>query len=230
MKYLLLLLLTCLLLFACNRTLEIPPRPPITENLYPIVNQKYRIYEVFDTTYNLSLSGGIDTISRKYYKKEVTNGEDDDILGRKISRLEIYEADTLTDSAFTFTKLWTQFRDASYAERIEGNVRILVLGFPIHKDTKWNGNEFNHTGLETFQYENLDTTVILPNLPTFNKCVLVRQRLSKSAINEIDTYEIYAPGIGKIVRYDRQIKTKNGLILNDAESYGYSETLIQHNY
>jgi hypothetical protein len=208
---------------ACNRKIEYE-FPDL--NLYPIQKGKYRIYQVIDTTYTTQGS-----IPKFYYKKEETDSNETDLKNRTISRLNIYKGNHL--DSLTFSELWTQYKDAKWAERIEGNTKYLVLKFPVKLNDSWNGNEFNNNGIENFVYLNIDTTVTINNI-TYPHCVYVQQRLNNtSLLNEINTYEIYAPGIGKIKRYDNYKKynlNPNGTRSLTTDSYFYEETLLEHNY
>jgi len=208
---------------ACNRKIEYE-FPDL--NLYPIQKGKYRIYQVIDTTYTTQGS-----IPKFYYKKEETDSNETDLKNRTISRLNIYKGNHL--DSLTFSELWTQYKDANWAERIEGNTKYLVLKFPVKLNDSWNGNEFNNSGIENFVYLNIDTTVTINNI-TYPHCVYVQQRLNNtSLLNEINTYEIYAPGIGKIKRYDNYKKynlNPNGTRSLTTDSYFYEETLLDHNY
>jgi len=215
----------CLIFFniACNRKIEYE-FPDL--NLYPIIQGKYRIYQVKDTTYTTQGS-----VYKFYYKKEETDSNELDLKNRTISRLNIFISDSLNN--WTFSELWTQYKDANWAERIEGNTKILVLKFPVKLNESWNGNEFNNKGKENFVYANIDTTVTI-NGVTYPNCVFIQQRLSNaSLLSEINTYEIYAKGIGKIKRYDNYKKynlNPNGTRSLTTESYFYEETLLLHNY
>lgn len=195
-------------------------------DLYPIIQGKYRIYQVIDTTYTTQGS-----VPKFYYKKELTDSNEVDLKNRVISRLNIFRGNTL--DSLTFSELWTQYRDGSWAERIEGNTKYLVLKFPVKKNVSWNGNEFNNQGNENFIYLNIDTTVVVNGI-TYPHCVYVQQRLnSNSLLTEIKTYEIYAKGIGKIKRYDNYKKynlNPNGTRSLTTDSYFYEETLLEHNY
>lgn len=212
-----------LLSMGCNRKIE-HEFPDL--NLYPIIQGKYRIYQVVDTTYNTQGS-----IPKFYYKKELTDSNETDLKNRTISRLNIYLGNSL--DSLTFSELWTQYLDGAWAERIEGNTKFLVLKFPVKLNDSWNGNEFNDLGKENFTYLNTDTTVII-NGVTYPNCVFVQHRLNNSSLlTEINTYEIYARGIGKIKRYDNYKKynlNSNGTRTLTTDSYFYEETLLEHNY
>jgi hypothetical protein len=229
--YILCILCICILILqvGCERTL--PPRPaPPEQDIYPIIEGKYRIYLVNDTIYRVGGSG-VDTIARTYYKMEKTAGSIVDQRGRTVSKLEILTGINSTDLAFS--ELWTQYKDLSVAERVEGNVIYLPLRFPVEKNKTWNGNELNDlSDRPHYRYTNIDTTVQTP-AGTFEKCVRVLQRFNSGSITEnYNSYEIYAPGVGKIVRFDRFVKYETGTGRSgvSTDSYTYDEILISHNY
>lgn len=224
-------------LTACNR--ELPSDPPDTR-WFPVEDGRYRTYDVQSTTFQLSANPqNPDTILQRFYKRELTNGETD-LDGRRVSRLELWEAPydssggLPAEAAFSFQQLWTQYLDEQFAERIEGNVRYVVLKWPVATEQTWNGNTYNDQGEEIYTYLNLDTTVTL-NGQVYPNCIYVLQRqVSGSILSDILTYEIYAPGIGKIERFDRNLlfilQGQNPIPELDTESYLYHETLVDHNY
>lgn len=207
---------------ACNRKLE---EENLDLNLYPIIDSKYRIYEVVDSMYPTT---GV--VGRKYYKMELTKGQEQDLLNRTVSRLEVYTSDSLSD--FKFAELWTQYKDGQFAERIEGNTKYLVLNFPLNYKRKWDGNQYNLRGQEFYKYATLDTLLTL-NGNIFPKSVMVLQALdTNSIITHRRAWEVYAPGIGKVIKYDQFLK-RNIVGTNveiSSESYFHQETLISHNY
>ncbi len=216
-------LVILLLNMGCNRKIDYE-FPDL--NLYPIEQGKYRIYQVIDTTYTTQGS-----VPKMYFKKELTDSNETDLKNRIISRLNILKGNSL--DSLTFSELWTQYKNGTWAERIEGNTKFLVLKFPVKKNETWNGNEMNNLGAENYTYLNIDTTVTINGI-TYNNCVFVLQRLNKnSLLSEIETYEIYARGIGKIKRYDNFKKyniNPNGTRSLTTDSYFYEETLLEHNY
>jgi len=223
MKYLFACAALLVFLTACNRKLEYT-YPDL--NLYPIIDGKERVYQVHETTFTT-----IDTVFKSFRKKEFTQGIEQDLKNRTISRLEIYVDDSTGN--FHFGQLWTQYRDASFAERIEGNTKYLVLKFPVERKNSWNGNEFNDLGSSYYTYRNVDTLIQLNGM-TFANCVYVEQRkINNSLLSDVLSYEIYAPHIGKIKKYDQYYKydlLPNGSRKLSTDSYVYEEILLSHTY
>lgn len=221
-------LIGTMLLMSCGRE---TPEPEAERVYFPIEKGKYRTYWVEDTTYTTSA-----TIAKGYYKQEQNDSLELDGLGRTISRLNILRAekDSVTGkiSPFSFQQLWTQYSDKITAERIEGNTRYVVLQLPIQKEKTWNGNLYNDQGNQIYRYISTDSTIELNN-KTYPHCVVVLQRkIEGSIISDVETYEIYAPGIGKIARYDRYLQYNYNAVSEpvlNTSSYIYREILIDNN-
>lgn len=221
----------------CNRTYD--PTPEHLDNIYPVQEGKHRIYHVVDTVFETANSSLLE--ANTYFKKEVTEGTETDLLGREVSKLWLYESpDTLGTMQqpqfdWTFTELWTQYLGEEFAERIEGNTRYLTMRVPPYPNSTWDGNLYNNLTAQTYQYINIDTTVEV-NGTRYENCVFVLQQEyykpvqdSSFAIFIIEhAYEIYAPGIGKIVRYFKDFEMQSGTI--EPASRIYQETLVAHNY
>lgn len=230
-------LLTALVFSACNRTYD--PTPDHVDKVFPIQDGKYRSYYVVDTVYETSNSQLFEALT--YYKRELTEGTEEDLLGREVSKLWIYRSpDTLGTPAnpefnWTYNDLWTQYRADDFSERIEGNIRYLVLRNPPYEGSTWNGNLYNNEGSRIYRYANIDTTVTVQGV-TYENCVYVLQQEyyrpvqdSSAAIFIVEhAYEVYAPGIGKILRYFKQFEMQSGVV--NPESRIFREELIDHNY
>ncbi|HEX2898970.1 MAG TPA: hypothetical protein VHS96_04545, partial [Bacteroidia bacterium] len=84
------LLLIGLVSTACRR--EYDPVPPMAKEIFPIEDGKYRIYHVIDTSY---ASATLED-ARSYYKRELTDGTETDLLDREVSTLWLHTStDTL---------------------------------------------------------------------------------------------------------------------------------------
>ena len=172
-----------------------------------------------------------------YFKKEVTEGTETDLLGREVSKLWLYTSpDSLgSNYSWSFSELWTQWADDQNAERIEGNKRLWVLRLPPYQGSTWNGNFYNNEGAQTYEYINLDTTVTIQGT-TYENCVYVLQVPFRQPVEQQGgaifiiehAYEIYAPGIGKIVRYCKYFVAQDGV--PESESKVYYEELVSHNF
>jgi hypothetical protein len=201
----LLLPLSALLLWACNQSRDY--LLPHTLTVFPADSGLYRISLVLDTTYNTQ-----GPVADLYYKKEVQGGFETDLSGRRIQVLSTFRSPLDQGAAYQFQpdRVWSQHYNpeaagAHFAERMVENVRQLVLKFPVHPSVSWNGNLYNTRGDQIFRYQNVDTTVTAGGL-TFEHCVVVLQKApTQSFISQTYAYEVYAPEVGLIKKYDRTL-------------------------
>jgi hypothetical protein len=218
---------------------------------FPAAENRYRIYNVDSVRWvrcqpDCSPDTLIGTKNNKFlrvkkvvFRKDLTDSVETDLRERQTHRLHIHYApyDSANNSygPFDFFQVWTQYKDQYQAERIEANIKYVVLRFPPSTKITWNGNEFNARGRENYRYISIDTTVVV-NGRTFNNCAFVLQRRRSSLSEDVYSYEIYAPGVGMIERYNREFIFYNG---SDNLGVPYTEllrgtvehlTLWEHNY
>lgn len=228
------LLFSSLILCNCNRVKEVIP--PHTSLIYPIIEGKYRTSLVIDTTFD---TGG--DVLNKYYKKEETRGTEEDNIGREVNLLHVSRSAFEWGDAreFELDRVWYQYKNPDrtgdyFAEKIEENSRSLVLKFPAYPGVSWNGNLYNSREKENFFYHRVDTAVSVQGT-LYENCVMVVQKVDTlGLLNQKFAYEIYAPNIGLIKKYDRTMIYKQPGFqkkdLKTSESRVYLEEIIEHNY
>lgn len=232
-RHLVLIAITFLTLIACNRVKE--TILPHTSLIFPQDSGLTRVYYVIDTSYN---TAGIDApIVEEYAKKEVQGGTESDLTGRDVRFLDIYSAPWPIDTgfAFTYSHRATQFLDPVdnsdyFGERKEDNVLVQVLKFPVSAGVSWNGNAFNNIGTKVFSYLAVDSTVTVQGKSYENCVVVINQERTNSFIEEAFAYEIYAPEIGLIKKYEKRILNDGpNREFNPDKSGVYIEELLDHN-
>ena len=238
-------LVALLLLVACNRQYD--PVPEHVYQIYPIQEGKQRTYAVTDTLYETTNSSGFE--ARRYLRREINEGFETDLLDREVAKLFIYISPDSSDTNgnpfdnFRYEELWTQYSGDVYAERIEGNIRNLVLKVPAQEGLKWNGALYASLDGHPYPYSNhiyeyttVDTTVTVQGV-TYDNCVFVLKvpfrengeiAPQRFYIKEY-AYEIYAPRIGMIVRHE-QSKVYQGLDLQADQSWYLHEELTEHTF
>lgn len=243
MKNVFLLLTALLFIFACNRKdkTDIPAPTAFVE----IPVGRVMEYSVIDTTY-LSSTGTYE--ANAYFRKEWVNAAIQDLLEREVKRVFLYSSPDSVDSlgapvrVWTYDSTWQYYLDQNVLERIEANVRYVVLRFPVKKGTRWNGNIYNSEPSQEYIYRNADTTVTV-NGVTYEHCVYVLQQPFESLTPSAATgyfgylrhaYEIYAPGIGRIERRKLNLvwqrnSTGSAPALQLSEAVNFHEYLWAHN-
>ena len=180
---------------------EIEQLGPTVESYYPVQDRADREYAVTDSIYQ---TGGWKV--RQFRRRETARATQQDQLGRTLLRITV---DTASTGSFVEETTHWHVIDRGYAERIEGTERILVLATPILRGKTWNGNAYNERGAESFRYALLDTSVTLPldaGGRTFAKCIRVQQRNSRQTELLDDTWEVFAPGVGRLVTVNRRLR------------------------
>lgn len=216
----------------CNRTID--PVFPFTEHVYPLDDGKQMVYYVVDTIYETVQNSPEE---RRYYKKEVYDGQEMDLLGREVQKIFIYISPDSTDTLgntlynYQYDDLWTAYKNDEFAERIEGNIRYLVLKWPAQTGYTWNGNRYNGYGTQTYTYLNADTTVVV-NGVTYEHSVYVLQVPFRQSGNpagyfvEEYAYEIYAPYVGRIERFYKYYEQQSPTDVKAEVSRVFHEILV----
>ncbi len=213
---------------SCDNQLELIQ--PHTWDIFPVEEGASRITFRIDSTYDTS--GGLEDA---YYKRETIGNEETDLTGRRVRRLLVDRSEADLGNAYEWQRdrVWAIYVPDSvngdyYVERIEENKRIRVLKFPVFEGVQWNGNQLNQDKPQPFEYVITDTTVSV-SAGTFDNCVMVINKDERASfIQDTYAYEVYAPGIGLIKKYDRtKFYDKPGNAFNEAASYVIQEELVE---
>lgn len=224
------LLATLIAASACQRTLD-PDEFPGAE-YFPLQPGQENIYHVLDTSYQSAQINGIAV--RRYYQREVVAGFETDLKGREMAILDIYESPDSLGSAYQWTlkRRDQAFLGGGYAERISENTRFLLLQLPAHAQSTWNGNQFNADRAETFRLRSIDTTLVLSQV-SYPGCLWVDEvpfrevPLTSSGYATVHhAYAAYAPGIGKLLRYRKEVEVQNFKV--EPQSFVTWEVLVAH--
>lgn len=187
------------LLAGCSSDDAPEPAPGIAD-YFPLNTGVQRVYVVKDCTFT-TLGPQV----AHWQQRETQGTVVTDVLGRPETQMAVDTA-TVGLQNWRFFQNWRLYADATTAERREPNDRVIVLEAPLVSGNDWNGNQFNGLGAQTFQLRLMDEPCIFAG-QTFLGCIRVQQRTTQfSLLEDIDTYEIYAPGLGLIYRHDRFIK------------------------
>ncbi len=219
--------------FSCNRIKEYIV--PTTWLVFPTDSGKSAIYHVIDSAFTIPATRD------EYYRKETVGGIVE-IDGRVVNKVIAYRSEWANGLNFQFevNRVWSIFKDTTrYGESIKENVRELVLKYPVYADTNYTWDPFLYA--ETldkhylrYRYLNIDTTVTVGN-ETFEHCVVVMESTRDDTLAHVvkyrKAYTIYAPHIGKIRRYYRQIDKSLGdtNAIRTETSAVHIEEIVGHN-
>lgn len=141
-----------------------------------------------------------------YLIKELIESEFQDASGNMSLRLERFKRNS-EDEPWNLVDVWFQSRNSLNAQKVEENVRFVKMGFPISSTSSWDGNALNIRDRWTYRYDSLyvDRTY---NDADYPRTVRVLQRNNKNFVEDQLAYEIYAPEVGLVYRYHRDLTTR----------------------
>lgn len=189
-----------LLQTACNKQETLPPQD-VGYSFFPYSPGDYIQYDVDSTHYD-DFADTVKNYSFKlieYYESYFYDEE-----GRKCIRIERWIK--TTDSTKWFLRdVWYSCLTSTFAERLEENVRLTKLAFPIKYKNKWNGNAFNTDEAQIYEYENFNKPYLVNNI-NFDTTVTVTQSKLNNLIEEKNQYEIYAKHTGLVYKKHYSVK------------------------
>lgn len=194
MKKTFLLILSALALAACNRNDDDATKVGSTgTEFFPVKTGSTFIYQVDSIAYDDNGPQAIDTFSYQY-KEEVAESFVDDagktayIIHRSFRQ---HDSDTWV-SAKNYT---AQFLNNT-VQRVEENIRLVKLVFPIKDRLSWDGNMYNNQGYQSYKILNFKRPYQLNN--TTVSSIKVQQWDVENFIEEIKRYEVYGENIGMV--------------------------------
>lgn len=145
-EYWLIIILFMVLFSSCKKETGEPVDMGYT--YFPANTGHWVIYDVDSLHYN-DFTATIDSFH--FQLKEYTESVFMDNSVRKSQRLERYIrlADTV---AWTIRDVWYETLTVSCAERVEENIRLVKLIFPIRESHEWDGNTYNTLDAQTYKY------------------------------------------------------------------------------
>jgi len=183
--------------FACRREL---PRPTYAAgtDLFPLETGRWWVYEVRETTYTTTGPEATRYLLRMRIDTPTT-----DAYGRP-SFYVVWDTSASPDSGhFAFFRVGLAYRDSAQAELWENNRRLLLLRFPLSPHLRWNRYEYTDLPPEVCRYLRTDTLYALSNRFFPHSAFVLRQLDTTSLLQRSFFYEVYAPQVGLVHRYER---------------------------
>jgi hypothetical protein len=206
--YLLFFSIVILSISSCKKEMEEPSTVEEDATYFPLQTKNYIIYQVERVNYSL-INGNV--ISNFFLKEIITDSTLD--LGGTISyRMERYKSSKV-EGPWIIDSVWTARRDGHYLIKVENNVTYVKLILPFIKNSTWNGNSMNGSGVDQSTQLNQLFTMIDVRQPkivgtqSFDYTVTVIQRADSSLVGKDFRTEIYAKDIGLI--YRKKVTTFN---------------------
>lgn len=199
-------------------------------NYFPDNVGHYVIYDVDSTVYNDFIG---DTLYSHHEAKEVIESTFIDNLGKPALRIERYIRDNDT-SVWTLNDVWSANRLAATAERVEENIRFVVLSFPVKDEKTWKGNVYNTIGNWDYEYNDMDVPRTVGTL-SFDSTLSVTQFDDEytNMLNRQYYHEIYARNVGLVYREVLDVKDDNvvfGVPVEDRIESGFKVKITIKQY
>lgn len=137
------------LFWQCSETMEIDPSESGTE-YFPLQIGTYRIYQVRGVVYNFAE----DSVEFSYLMKESVVDSFQNLesgISYKIQRQKKYNE----NDPWEIDSIWMARVDNKTAVRIEHNVPIVSLTFPLKESKTWDGNKLNGKSEKEFKMINV---------------------------------------------------------------------------
>lgn len=174
---------------------------------FPIETGHYVVYRADSIWHDNPTQDAVgvhDTSS--YYIKELIESDFTDGSGETAQRLERFKRFS-QDDPWELVDVWFIKRTSLNAQKIEENVRYIKMGFPIESNSTWNGNALNNNPPRTYRYDSLYVARTFGEL-TFPETVKVLQLDNFNFVEDQHAFEIYAPEVGLVRRYFRDLTTR----------------------
>jgi hypothetical protein len=212
------------LIFLTHCTPEHQQPTPVEADYFPLrvglTNHYQRILTKFQV-----IGTKVDTLKDTIFVRETLKRSLKDVQGNEQYYLEI-DSSRQRNADFKPFRSGLMYKYRNECLRTEETLTKVVIYYPVNKGTIWNGNKYNNQGIADFRY--IKTGFIFNN---FENCVQVEQLAEDPTfIQDRYEYEIYAPNIGKVKRYERNLQfistDPNKPSVLDPKSYIYEDVWI----
>lgn len=200
--------------------ISLPPEPDYFPLKVGLTNHYQRILTTFEV-----IGTKIDTLKDTFLLRETLKKSLKDVHGIEQFYLEI-DTSRRRNTDFKPYRSGLMYILRNECLRTEENLTKVVIYYPVKKGTIWDGNKYNNQGLIDFRY--IKTGFPFKN---FENCIQVEQFAEEPTfIQDRYEYEIYAPNIGKVKRYERNLQfistDPNKPSVLDPKSYIYEDVWI----
>lgn len=196
------ILLFSLLFFGCK---EESPVPYFGYQYFALEEGNFVEYEVTSIVHDENLNPQHDTT---VYKIKTRVGEEiTDNQGRNARKFhrEIYNE---IYQEYQNLDLWTAIIDNGRAELVEENQRKIKLTFAISNTKQWDANVYNTEDELLCYYSDFHLPKVVNGI-SFDSTLVVEQEDFSSLIDYKRKFETYAPGVGLVDLYYKDLRINN---------------------
>jgi hypothetical protein len=166
----------------------------------PLETGRFIIYDVTEQRYSLTAAPTTTT----YQLKESIGAAYTDVTGQPAYRLQRFRRPN-AQATWATDSLWTARLTNRAAIRTENGADFVKLQFPLIDRDRWNGNQYNRFGEETYQLRNLGKPYTVGN-QSFEQSVQVVQRDDSTLVGRDRRVDVYARQVGLVYRENTQLQ------------------------
>ncbi len=182
------------LFWQCSETKEFNPEESGT-NYFPLQTGTYRIYQVYGAI--KSFDG--DSIEFSYLLKESVVDSFQNLEGGISFRIERKKKYNENDP-WEVDSIWTARVDDKTAVRIEHNVPIVSLTFPLVENKTWDGNKLNGKSEKEFEMINVGESFSDIYRSHEKTVTVIQEYFPDEIVKNISEKEIYSKGLGLVYK------------------------------
>lgn len=190
--YIFLVLLFMALLAGCQSNTTAPVDPGT--DYFPLETGRYIIYTVDEQQYALNATA----IQRTYQVKEVVGESYQDVTNQPAFKLLRYRR-SANNSPWQADSVWSVRVQNNKAIRTENGQDFIKLQFPISNNLKWNGNQLNSLGEDTYLMCNTNQPYRVSD-KEYNATVTIVAQDDSTLVSQDKHIEVYARQIGLIYK------------------------------
>lgn len=196
-QILLLLSLTILLIYSCNKETTLPALE-INYNYYPLKEKSVLIYDVDSTAFS---DFNNSEVLFQFQLKDTTTNKYLDAQGDTTYRIERYKK---TNNTWVFQKIINRKLLKNRAEEIMDNRRYVRLIFPQRLDVSWNGNLYNDLDEWRYHFLEINQPAVINNI-SLDSTIVIEQYNEVNLIREDVYNEVYAKNIGLVIKHIKAV-------------------------
>jgi hypothetical protein len=216
-----LILLVVITFYSCSKDKDDEVVPDIGHNYAGLEAGKYVVYDV-DSIFYDDFTNTVDTSI--FQIKEVVDELFTDLEGEDAFKIIRYKKEK-DSTNWVLQDVWNSKLTQTNFQKVEENVRLVKLVFPVRENVTWNGNSMNNQPEMRYQYTYIDQSEVIGG----NSLTNVLKVLQYEDINLISQElfeEKYARNVGMVYKKSMDL-TRNNL---SAPWRGYDITMTLSSY
>jgi hypothetical protein len=197
MKYILIFTkvsLLAIMLVSCKEETILEQQPQFN-NYFPAVVGSYIVYDCDSIVYD-DFNGTVDTF--RFQVKELYETEFTDNSGRTAIRLERYKKSE-GSSQWQLRDIWSLVKTDKQVEKVEEDVRMLKLLFPVKEGLEWDINALNNTGSRIVTSKSIHQPYQVDAF-SFDSTVTVVNTDPENLVSEYRDTEVFAANKGMVYK------------------------------